>query len=122
MSIRIFWNKIKLEKTSLFFVVIIFLISTLIFALGRLSKVQLTREPVIVEEGNFIHNQNGQVALPASAVNFFVASKNGTKYYLPTCSVAQRIKEENKIWFGSAGEARAAGYQPAANCPGLSGD
>jgi methylphosphotriester-DNA--protein-cysteine methyltransferase len=48
-----------------------------------------------------------------------VASKTGAKYHLPWCSGAQTMKEENKIWFDSPEEARAAGYTPAANCKGL---
>ena len=49
----------------------------------------------------------------------YMASKNGTKYYLPSCSSSKRIKEENRIWFDTKEEAEAAGYGPAANCPGL---
>ena len=49
----------------------------------------------------------------------YVASKNGTKFYLPTCGSSKRIKEENKVWFDTKEEAIAAGYGPAANCPGL---
>lgn len=49
----------------------------------------------------------------------FVASKNGTKYYVPSCGGAGRIKEENKVWFTSKEDAEAAGYTPASNCPGL---
>ncbi|HWH16295.1 MAG TPA: hypothetical protein VNU25_01790 [Candidatus Paceibacterota bacterium] len=49
----------------------------------------------------------------------YVASKNGTKYYLPSCGGSKRIKEENKIWFDTKEEAESAGYGPAANCPGL---
>lgn len=49
----------------------------------------------------------------------YVASKNGTKYYLPSCGSSKRIKEENKVWFDTKTEAEAAGYGPAANCPGL---
>lgn len=49
----------------------------------------------------------------------YVASKNGTKYYLPTCAGAERINEENRVWFASVAEAQAAGYGPAANCKGL---
>ncbi|MES2668598.1 MAG: hypothetical protein V4644_02835 [Patescibacteria group bacterium] len=49
----------------------------------------------------------------------YMASKNGTKYYLPTCGTAKRIKEENRVWFSTKEEAEAAGYGPAANCPGL---
>lgn len=49
----------------------------------------------------------------------YLASKNGTKFYLPECSGAKRIKEENKIWFYTKEEAMAAGFGPAANCKGL---
>ncbi len=49
----------------------------------------------------------------------YVASKSGTKYHLPWCSGAQRIKEENKVWFKTKAEAEAAGYTPAANCKGI---
>lgn len=66
-----------------------------------------------------------QKAVPAEvgpavpAVQTYVASKSGSKYYLPTCGTAKRIKEENKVWFGTKEEAESAGYGPAANCPGL---
>jgi hypothetical protein len=56
---------------------------------------------------------------PSGQRGQFVASKNGTRYYLPSCAAAKRIKEENRIWFASAEEAQRAGYLPAANCPGL---
>lgn len=49
----------------------------------------------------------------------YVASKNGTKYYLPSCSGAKRIKEENKVYFSSKEEAEAQGLEPAKNCKGL---
>ena len=48
-----------------------------------------------------------------------VASKNGTKYFLPWCGGASQIKDENKIWFSTKEAAEAAGYAPAANCKGL---
>jgi hypothetical protein len=57
-------------------------------------------------------------AVPAQAGKY-VASKNGTKYYLPTCGTAKRIKDENKVWFASKEQAASAGYAPGANCPGL---
>ena len=49
----------------------------------------------------------------------YVGSISGTTYHLPWCSGAQRIKEENKIWFASKGEAESHGYKPAANCKGI---
>lgn len=54
-----------------------------------------------------------------SAGGEYVASKTGTKYYLPWCGTAKRIKDENKVWFGTKAEAEAAGYEPASNCKGL---
>jgi hypothetical protein len=49
----------------------------------------------------------------------YVASKNGSKYYLPECSGVKRIKEENKIWFDTIKEAEKEGYEPAKNCKEL---
>lgn len=49
----------------------------------------------------------------------FVASKNGTRYYLPWCAGADRISEANKVWFKTQEEAKSAGYSPASNCDGL---
>lgn len=57
--------------------------------------------------------------LATSTAGSVVASKNGTKYYLPQCAGAERISEANKVWFVSAAQALAAGYTPAANCAGL---
>ncbi|MBU1292800.1 hypothetical protein KJ819_01895 [Patescibacteria group bacterium] len=58
-------------------------------------------------------------AAPKATTGTYMASKNGTKYYLPTCSSSNRIKPENRVWFKTKAEAEAAGYGPAANCPGL---
>lgn len=52
----------------------------------------------------------------ATTSNRVFASKNGTKYYLPGCTGADRISDANKIWFVSARAAQFAGYAPAANC------
>jgi len=50
------------------------------------------------------------------AAGDFVASINGQAYYPKDCASANRIKEENKIWFDSKEEAEAQGYRPAQNC------
>lgn len=61
------------------------------------------------------------VAFPlvATTTGEVVASKSGSKYYLPWCAGADRISKQNKVWFESADAARAKGYSPAANCKGL---
>lgn len=61
----------------------------------------------------------GKTGTATAATGKYVASKSGTRFYLPTCSGANRIKEENKIWFATEAEAEAAGFTPAAKCPGL---
>lgn len=46
----------------------------------------------------------------------FLASKNGTKYYRNTCSGADRILEENRVWFDTEDEAIAKGYEKSTTC------
>ena len=46
----------------------------------------------------------------------YVASLNGSKYHLSSCSSAQKIKEENRIWFKDSDSAEAAGYEPCSIC------
>lgn len=45
-----------------------------------------------------------------------VASKNGTKYYYPTCSGVNRIKTENRVYFNDLEAAKREGYELAENC------
>jgi hypothetical protein len=102
---------------------VVVLVGLSAFGLGRLS--------VIGEEGPRLTIHAPQAASvgaasgePSSAKatesgRNYVASKSGSKYYLPTCSGAARIKEENKVWFDSAKDAEARGYSAASNCPGL---
>ncbi len=59
------------------------------------------------------------VSLATTTTGQVVASKNGTKYYLPSCSGVDKISDANKVWFTSTSVAAAAGYTPAANCKGL---
>ncbi len=97
------------------------------FGLGRLSVTQPEVPRLVINQGGPGQGAQAAVGGGANPVSHeatqggrnFVASKSGSKYYLPACSGVSRIKEENKVWFDSATEAEAAGYGPAANCPGL---
>ena len=93
---------------------VILLVGLTAFGLGRLSVLQEQKGALKVYEAP----QSEPLVLGA-AVGEYVASKGGTKYYLPTCGGAKNIKEENKIWFPTSQAAQSAGYAPAANCPGL---
>ena len=90
------------------------------FGLGRLSALGKNKFPVRIETKNqsaaALSSQNPKTE---SAQNLFVASRNGQVYHFPWCAGAQRIKEENKIYFSSKEEAQKAGLRPAANCEGL---
>ena len=60
-----------------------------------------------------------QISLPAdlsAQAGNFLASINGKAYYPKGCAAANRIKEENIIWFDTKEEAEMQGYKPAQNC------
>lgn len=109
-KIKIFF---KSYESDLILVSVIILVALISFGLGRLSKIGESKIPITIE------NLTGAVNNIATSTGNFVASKNGTKYHYPWCSGAQSIREENKIWFSTAEEAKKAGYQPASNCKGL---
>ena len=79
------------------------------------------------EPAQIIIDKNMKIGLPAQAglpntknnqaiLGNFLASINGKAYYPKDCSAANRIKEENRIWFDTKEEAELQGYQPAQNC------
>ncbi len=132
-SIRRLTEKIKggvrtvknlVEKEDVFIVAVIILVGFGGFGLGRLSRTHEGKIPVVIE--NAVPSDSSatggagtlQIA-DAPGTKNFVASVSGTKYHLPWCASAGTIKEENKIWFASEDEARAAGYSPAGNCKGI---
>ncbi|MBI5004743.1 MAG: hypothetical protein HZC04_00975 [Candidatus Lloydbacteria bacterium] len=143
MSIKDIADKCKsvvraLERKDIFTVLLIVLVSSASFGLGRLSGLEEKRTPIRIEqsaaaisavaqkEGMAPEAKKGTAGLSeslsgASAVQAgsFVASKNGTTYHFPWCSGALRIKDENKIWFDTKEAAERAGYHPAGNCKGL---
>ncbi len=120
------------HEADILLILIIVLVGSLGFGLGRLSKLEDGRQPITIELPVSPTPGPAGVAavgepttaptspLPSGpAQGQLVGSKNSTRYHLPWCSGAKAIREENKIWFASADEAKAAGYTPAANCPGL---
>lgn len=93
------------------------LVGTLAFGLGRWSRIEESQTPVLIENPNPVGETPVKTSI--TTTKNFVASKNGKRYYYPRCAGASRIKEENKVWFDTANEAKQAGYTPAANCLGL---
>ena len=80
------------------------------------------------EPSQIIIDKNAKIGLPAQnsgqiigennykILGNFLASINGKAYYPKDCMAANRIKEENRIWFNTKEEAEAQGYKPAQNC------
>lgn len=116
--------KLKPYKNDIFLAGIVILTAVISFGLGRLSVIYGQKTPVKIEYSDSGKNQSAAV-LEAPEAKFlngekmYVASKSSDKYHLPWCAGAQRIKEENKIWFASKEEAEKAGYKPAGNCEGI---
>jgi len=146
MSIKESLNKIKGSflsikaetKYNAFIAILIVLVGTASFGLGRLSNTNtgsngggiriFTPENmpagVIYSGGEFKDSSatsksvSQEVYVPDQGGEV-VASKSGSKYHFPWCGGAKQIAEKNLITFASIEEARKAGYTPAANCKGL---
>ncbi len=104
-------NALTLIPRDVLIITIIFLASSASFGLGLLAGLDMGQgRGLVVEE---------ESVPPAATSGQVVASKNGTKYYLPNCVGAERISDANKVWFASIAAAAKAGYAPAANCKGL---
>lgn len=56
------------------------------------------------------------IGSPDAATGDIIASKNGTKYYLPGCSGVERVSDANRVYFATAAAAEAAGYSIASTC------
>jgi hypothetical protein len=90
---------------------VLVLASGVSFGLGYLSG-------VTAGQGALLSESTAPLSA-ATTSDSVVASKGGTKFYLPWCSGAARISDANKVWFASPADALAHGYTPASNCTGL---
>ncbi len=119
MSIREITEKIKSQagerELDLFIICLVVLLGFFGYGLVRLGQIKQGSQPVQV----LMSENNDDRYSKALTLGKYVASRSGTKYHLPWCSGAKRIKEKNKIWFETEEAARAAGLTPAANCPGI---
>jgi len=130
--------KSLLADDVVFGAILLVLVGILSFGLGRLSvsvpipqsgnsvkNVQLlaTSSPLLLRPlaTSTVNVAAAVLTVPPEArvLGPYVASKSGAKYYLTTCSGAKRIKDENRVYFATAHDALAAGYEPASTCPGL---
>ncbi len=107
-----------IEKSTQYFIYII-LILVFLIGLGTGLLVNNNKSSQIIIDKNAKVGLPAQPDLPAPAARAsgnFMASINGTAYYPKGCPSANRIKEENIIWFSTKEEAEMQGYKPAQNC------
>ncbi len=135
-SIRYMYEKLKslVLDDTLFGVVMVVLVGIGSFGLGRLSvqenipvvnsapaaalqALTPTITPAVATQTLTEVNEPSQPTVSGGGA--VVASRSGTKYHLPSCPGAKQIKPDNRIEFATPAAAEAAGYTPAANCPGL---
>jgi len=136
MSIHDILHKIKgegsVDKTTLMYLLVIVGVGIASFGLGRLSvgtNASVVSDIAITQEGK------AYIQPPSSRVNIsknssknpvsndqmgieknYLASKHGKLYYTNGCKAANRIKEENRVWFATASDAEQAGYSPSTSC------
>ncbi len=118
--------KRAMTDDTFFYSLVIGLVALTAYGLGQYTAVSKSAVSVSSEASAITLVENAPpepqpepTSASSSAEMQLVGSKNGTKYHLPSCPGAAQIKDENKVFFDSFASARAAGYEPAANCAGL---
>lgn len=108
---------------KLYLALVIILIATLAFGIGRLTgggekegvKIEFEAQNATALKA-LDPIENSKLKIENSVSGSVVASRNGSKYHFSYCPGAKQIKEENKISFQSAEDAEASGYTLASNC------
>ncbi len=104
---------------KLFLGLVIILVASLSFALGRLTRGG-DSEPIRVEYDQSLSSTQtdaSQTALkPTLETGQVYVSSKGKKYYYAHCSGYKRISEANLLSFASGAVAEASGYSLASGC------
>lgn len=100
---------------ELLYVVIVSLVGTAAFGLGRLSGLQNRGERAVLQVGEALSTSTDPLPLGG----FVVALSGGKTYYGPWCGQVKNMPKERQIWYKSAEAAKKAGLTPAGNCKGV---
>lgn len=116
-----FAEKIKCYKEEVILVSLLVFSIFLGFGFGRLSKIAERKVPIKIEYPieDALSTTTIAKASTKDTATYFVASKNGTKYYFPWCTGVAKISPQNIVKFNTKEEAERNGFSKAANCPGL---
>lgn len=129
--IKNFWDN---HETKIVLVFGFILVAIIAFEAGTLQGQKWQQKPLVIEkpaqaeataaesqtlpqtQNSALEGQKQAEATYTPQNCAFVGSKNSTKYHLPTCRWAKRIKPENTVCFKSEEEARSKGYTPCGTC------
>ncbi|MBP6866588.1 MAG: hypothetical protein KBC12_03555 [Candidatus Pacebacteria bacterium] len=116
------------QGKDLWIVLIVFLVGSVSFGLGRLSAsdtggldIKYTNLEASgltgAQEARVFLQNNPKLDKSTQAVKkAFYASSRGKKYYSADCSAGNTIKPENRIYFETAERAESAGYSLSTAC------
>ena len=130
---------IKSHQERFLFVVIVILVALISFRAGVLKEreVQTGNIKVLINQNKPITEEEKQAITLGQAIQRkglteevqssvkqkgsiencnFIGSKNSDKYHTPDCHWSEKIKEENRVCFETAEEAKDKGYQAAGCC------
>jgi len=115
------WEKLKswVADDVVFFGLLIVLVGFVGYGLGQRSQPSSVVTPDRTAAPVTIVDHSTPPPVLATGTAAVVGSRSGTKYHLPDCPGAQQMNPENRVAFATVEAAKAAGYGPAANCPGL---
>lgn len=125
-------DKIK----PLYTLILLLVVASIFFALGRLSSLEEKKSPIRVTYPNASQTSAAGLAIPSTTTGIgttkentpvvqseaggeVIGVKTSKKFYLPWCGVLKRAKPENQVHFASPDLARAAGYVAGGGCKGL---
>jgi len=112
-----FWSlKLTQEAEAIFATLLVFSLAFFGLGLYELFKLERERPPIVISHDLDSVESSTKAVDSVAKEGKVLASKNGQRFYYPWCSGANRIKEENKIYFKSVAEAQLAGYTQALNC------
>ena len=105
-------------------VIIVILVASASFELGRLSKNSTSSDLKIEysnQEANAItaYQDTSKTTISDNSytgIKNFFASNRGKKYYSIGCSAGKTIKGENRIYFSTSAEAEKSGYSKSTSC------
>ncbi len=128
-SLTLWFEKVKEYNYQILIISVLVTSSISAFVLGYFSRGQgVSGSTVIISceqnsSSTYKNTQNLDLSsssdnsiLPSKDLGNFVASGSGKKYYPINCTMANKIKISNRIYFKSEQDAINAGYSRALNC------